>query len=69
MARPLTLVPIASRKVPKTPRMALIRDWKMARTPPSAEVMAWKMEATKLPTDSTREGIFAIVGGNGAEPS
>ena len=44
-----------------TPRMALKRDWKTARIEPRVAVMAWKMEEKRLPRDSTREGMIAII--------
>ena len=44
-----------------TPRMALKRDWKTARIEPRVAVMAWKMEEKRLPRDSTREGMIAVI--------
>lgn len=58
-ANPEIVVPIASRAVPKTPRMVLTRDWKTAMMEVKTETMALKMEEKKEVMESIKEGILA----------
>jgi len=54
------VVPIAERKVSKTPRIALKMPWKTATMEPRTAVIAPKIEEIKDPSESMREGIAAV---------
>ena len=53
-------MPTAAKAVEMTPQTALRRDWKTARIELNTAVMAPKIEETKLPRESTRDGMIAV---------
>ena len=57
-ARPEIDVPMAERKVWKTPRMAFKRPWKTATMEPKTAVMAPKMEEIRDSRELMSEGMM-----------
>jgi hypothetical protein len=54
-------VPTAAKADEMIPQTVLNRDWKTARIELKTAVMAPKIEEMKLPRESTREGMIAVV--------
>ena len=53
-------VPTVANAAWMTPKIVLKIAWKTAKIEPSAAVIVWKMPATRLPRESTREGMIAM---------
>jgi hypothetical protein len=59
-ARPDIIVPTAERAVLRTSKRVLNRVWNTARIEVKMALIAPKIEETKLPKESTREGMIAV---------